>query len=709
MSGPDAALLDLFREETAERLDRIVEGLLAAEAGGAHAEQVDALFRDVHSIKGNAGMVGFDEARAIAHAMEDLLDRSRERGELALSLVEPLLQASDAIRRAVEGEHGVAAPAIARLSVHDEGPQTPREASVAGGAPVAGGASPTAGASANGDASTTGPAPAAAGGSLRVAAEKVDTLLDAVGEASLHHRRIEHLVGDDSRSAGNEALDEELDRGQRLLGDLQDAVLQMRTLPLASIAGRFPRAVRDLAVHEGKEVELVLEGTETQLDRTILDGISETISHLLSNAVVHGLEPAAEREQAGKPARGRVELRAEQRGGMVAIEVSDDGRGVRDEVLREASRRGSLVDVLAEAGFSTAERVTEAAGRGVGLDAVKTSVEALGGSLEVVSRPGSGTRATLLLPLTLALLRVLLVERDGYPFGIPLGSVIEALPVEHSTALGGRTVLELRGRSVALTDLAQSLGAAGAPLGPRAPAIVVAAGGERAALLVDGVLGEQEVVVKSLGLLAWVPGYLGAAVLGDGRVALVLDPAHVIRRAALGRSAPPAARNAPTLDAGTQNAAVPKGSGGVNGSVGANERPSANGGAAANGASRRSRVLVVDDQITVRELQRSILETAGYEVGTARDGREALDALTGDAVVDLVVTDLQMPNLDGIGLLEAIRADPERAELPVVVLTSMGDEADRRKGAQAGADAYLVKRDFDQRALLDTVARLIGE
>ena len=690
MSGPDAALLDLFREETAERLDRIVEGLLAAEAGGARAQQVDALFRDVHSIKGNAGMVGFDEARAIAHAMEDLLDRSRERGELAPVLVEPLLQASDAIRRSVDGEQGVAAPAIARLSVHDGEEAWPAAAPPDAPEPAAAPSSSPAG-----------------GGSLRVAAEKVDTLLDAVGEASLHHRRIEHLVGDGPEGGGNEALEEELDRGQRLLGDLQDAVLQMRTLPLDSIAGRFPRAVRDLAQSEGKEVELALEGTETQLDRTILDGISETISHLLSNAVVHGIEPAAQRQQAGKPTRGRVELRAEQRGGMVAIEVSDDGRGVPEEVLREASRRGSLVDVLAEAGFSTAERVTEAAGRGVGLDAVKTSVEALGGSLEVVSRPGAGTRATLLLPLTLALLRVLLVERDGYPFGIPLGSVIEALPVEHSAALGGRTMLELRGRSITLSDLAESLGASGAPLGARAPAIVVAAGGERAAVLVDGVLGEQEVVVKSLGLLAGVSGYLGAAVLGDGRVALVLDPAHVIRRAALARAAPPPLPPDPEAPEADARAAI---TGAANGSIVAHgSAVAANGSAAANGAARRSRVLVVDDQITVRELQRSILETAGYEVGTARDGREALDALKADAVVDLVVTDLQMPNLDGIGLLEAIRADPERAELPVVVLTSMGDEADRRRGAQAGADAYLVKRDFDQRALLDTVARLIGE
>jgi two-component system chemotaxis sensor kinase CheA len=503
---------------------------------------------------------------------------------------------------------------------------------------------------------------------MRVASEKVDRLLDVVGETVLHHRRLEHIV-EDEQARGRESVEEELGRGDVLLDELQDSVIRMRTLPLSSITGPFPRAVRDLAAEQGKDVELAIAGAETQLDRVILDGISETITHVLRNAVSHGIEPPDEREQAGKPRRGRIELFAEQRGGMVAIEVADDGRGVAPELLERAREAGSLTDVLAAPGFSTAGEVTDVSGRGVGLDAVKSHVESLGGSLEIASEPGAGTNFVVLLPLTLALLHVLLVERGGRPFAIPLGAVQEAITVTESTSLAGRTALELRGSSVPLADLAELMGAAAPDLAASPPAVVVASSQNRAAAMCDTLLGEQEVVIKTLGLLAGVPGYLGAAILGDGRIAPVLDPAFLARARPRGRTAvAPAA---------------------------ASERGAA-------------RVLVVDDQFTVRELQRSILEAAGYEVVTARDGREALEVVRRDEGIELVVTDIQMPELDGFGLLEAIRGDEARGSLPVVVITSMGDEEHRRRGAELGADAYIVKEDFDQQALLETVRRLVG-
>jgi two-component system, chemotaxis family, sensor kinase CheA len=423
MTEPDAALLQIFQEETAERLDRIVDSLLMVEGGAASADAVDALFRDVHSIKGNAGMVGFEEARAIAHAMEDLLEDARRRGQLAPDLVDPLLRATDAVRRSVAGESGAADGILSELR--------PGPASNGDAAEGAEAAAPN-------PVTEVSPERAA---SIRVSAEKVDSLLDAVGETALNRRRVAHLMSAE-RDGPNGPLAEEMDTGERLLDELQEAVLQMRTLPLTSITGRFPRAVRDLAQREGKQVELVMSGTGTQLDRVILDGISETITHLLSNAVIHGIEPPEERVGAGKASGGRLELRAEQRGGMVAIEVADDGRGVSEDLLRRAAG-GSLVDVLAEAGFSTAAEVSDAAGRGVGLDAVKTHVEGLGGSLEMASEPGVGTTFVLLLPLTLALLRVLLVERGGQAFGIALSSVSEALSVDARTSLGGRPALEL--------------------------------------------------------------------------------------------------------------------------------------------------------------------------------------------------------------------------------------------------------------------------
>jgi two-component system chemotaxis sensor kinase CheA len=427
-----------------------------------------------------------------------------------------------------------------------------------------------------------------------------------------------------------------------------------------------------MAAAEGKDVELVLIGADTELDRVILESLSEPLVHILRNAVAHGIEKPADRKRAKKPKRGRVELRAEQRGGLVEITIADDGRGVSPETAEAARREGSLAEVLARAGFSTADEVSSLAGRGVGLDAVKTHVESFGGSLEVHSEPGSGTEVVLLLPLALALLEVLLFERGGAVFGLPLATVEEAIAVGDTLSLEGRPSLELRGRSIPLHDLAVLVGASAPPLPPRAPALVVAAGGRRIAAACDVLLGEEELVVKPLGpLLRNVEGYLGAAILGDGRIALLLDAGS------LTRGTPRAARPAVVAADLPQEPGAPK-------------------------------VLVVEDSFTVRELQRSILEAAGYRVATARDGRDALDVLDRDEDIGLVLTDLEMPEMDGLELTAVIRADPTRASLPIVIVTSRGSDDDRRRGIEAGADAYMAKGSFDQSALLEAVERLVG-
>jgi two-component system, chemotaxis family, sensor kinase CheA len=507
---------------------------------------------------------------------------------------------------------------------------------------------------------------------VRVPAEKLDVLLDLVGETVLHRQRLGHLVAS-ADSAQHEELSDELDLGDRLLGALQDAAIQTRTLPFGSITGPFPRAIRDIANAEGKEVELVVQGTETELDRVILEGISEPLVHMLRNAVAHGIETPAERLAAGKETRGRVVLAAEQRGGLVAVIVSDDGRGVSPELLAQAAREGSLVDLLARPGFSTRTEVSDLAGRGVGFDVVKAHVESFGGSLQIESEPGAGMSVTLLLPLTLALLDVLLVERGSHVFGVPLASVQEAVAVTETLSLTGRTSLELRGTSIPFGDLAELLGADAPPLPPRAPAIVVAAGGRRVALACDRLIGESEVVVKALGpLLGSVSGYLGAAILGDGRVALLLDPASAT-------SSSPRARPSEAVTA-----------------------------ADAEQSAART-LLVVEDSFMVRELQRSILEAAGYRVVTAKHGVDALEQLAAHSEIDLVVTDVDMPEMDGLTLTAAIRASAEWQALPIVIVTSRHNDEDRRRGVEAGADAYMVKDSFDQHALLDTVARLVGE
>jgi two-component system chemotaxis sensor kinase CheA len=393
--------------------------------------------------------------------------------------------------------------------------------------------------------------------------------------------------------------------------------------------------------------------------------------HLVRNAVFHGIEPAEEREARGKPRSGTIRIDAEQRGGLVALTCSDDGRGVSEALLARVPPGGSLADLLAAPGFSTAGGVSDLAGRGVGLDAVKHHVEGLGGLLEVSSAPGAGTAVTLLVPLTLAVVTVLLFERGAQVFGVPLSGVDRAVRGAETHQLHGRRALELDGVTMPLGDLADSIGMEAPALRDDCPVVIVASGARRAAVECDRLLGDREIVVKSLGpLLASAAGYLGAAILDDGAIALLLDPAHLVRAAA---RAPQARR------------------------------------AADHSVSRPSpKILVVDDQFTVRELERTILEAAGYRVRTAQDGRAALVLLDQEPDIECVVSDVEMPRMDGLDLLEAIRARPEHSALPVIIVSASESDEALERGADAGADAWVVKSEFEQEALLETVGRLIG-
>ncbi|HVU76780.1 MAG TPA: response regulator [Gaiellaceae bacterium] len=650
MTDVPQEFLALFRDEANGRLDNMVDALLALEAGRAGPEAVEALFRDAHTIKGGAGMLGLAEMQTLAHAVEDVLDGAREAGEFPLDLADMLLRSIDALRMQLAGDAGGVTDLFAELEERRRSllTETPAEEPVK---------------------LEREAAPPGRRAAIRVPAEKIDRLLDLVGESVLHRRRLEHVLADETE----QSVSDELDLGERLLTELKDAAIGMRTLPLSSITGPMPRAVRDMALAEGKQAELRIVGLDTELDRVILESLADPLVHLLRNAVAHGIEAPEERERAGKPVTGLIELRALQKGGSVEVVVADDGRGVSPETLAEGARVGSLAEVLAAAGFSTAEEVTGLSGRGVGLDAVKRHVESFGGSLEVRSEPGQGTAVVLLLPLALALIEALLIERGGQTFGIPLASIEEVVIADDRLSLEGRPALNLREQAVPLIDLADLIGASANALPPHSPAIIISTAGRRIATLCDRLLGQDEVVVKPLGplLISLHHRYLGAAILGDGRIALLLDPGSLVRAQSLPRARPEAPRQQPVAMLG------PK-------------------------------VLVVEDSFTVRELQRSILEAAGYRVETARDGREGLDRLLADDEIELVLTDIEMPEMDGFELTRAIRANPERGSTPIVVLTSRNDEHDRRRGLEAGADAYMVKRSFDQHTLLDTVERLVG-
>jgi len=721
MTDPDIELREAFHEDVTHRLDEMEAALLAIEAGDPGTGMIDSLFRNVHTIKGTAGMVNMTDMATVAHAVEDILAVVREEGKFPPGLVDPLLHATGALRARINGAEMPVDPLLDELAVGLTALRQPRSVSPVGepagpaartGATGVTGVAETGTVAGNPDSpqiprsqpspeqlpgsgaveipawglpapgpglpiapvrplppsavsSGTGSSPVPEQRSVRVDPVKLDHLLDLIGEVVQDGRRITHALGPEADLP--EELSATLGSGARTLEQLRESAIRMRTLPLAAIAGPLPRAVRDFARAVGKDVTFTVAGADTELDRLILESLAEPLTHLLRNAVAHGIEPAADRERAGKTPSGHIELRAVSRGSLVEIVVADDGRGVSAEVADRALREGSLADLLASAGYSTAGQVSHLSGRGVGLDAVKSYAHSMGGALEIRSQPGRGMEVILLLPLALAMMNVLLFERGEAVFGVPLAVVDEVVEVPRPTTVGGRPSLTVRGRPLPAADVALLLGAHAPPLRTRPHALIVAVLGRRMAVLCDALVGEEEVLVKPLGPLLAGAGYLGAAVLGDGRIALLPEPA-VLARGRYDAVAPVEPVHPP---------GPPK-------------------------------ILVAEDSYTVRQLQRSILETAGYQVVTARDGREALRIISQDAGIAMVISDLEMPGLDGLGLTRAIRGDPARAALPVVIVTSLGSEEDQRKGIEAGADAYMAKHNFDQQALLATVERLIG-
>ncbi|MDF2744914.1 MAG: response regulator, partial [Actinomycetia bacterium] len=541
---------------------------------------------------------------------------------------------------------------------------------------------------------------------VRLRVERLDDLVRLVGEASAAARRVGRLVTD---QLGLEPAGiPELHELTRILDGLQERTLQARMVPFGTIAEPLRRAGRDLARSLGKAVELELRGQETELDRGVLEQVADPLLHLVRNAIDHGIEPPEERLAAGKPRYGTVRVHATQLGSEVVVTVADDGRGIDlARVRQRAGEAGDALDGVGDdeaiyaifrSGLSTAPAVSEVSGRGVGLDVVRASLTSVRGRVEVHSEPGSGSEFRLSVPITLAVLPCLLVETAGRRFGIPMHSVVSAEAAGWSEDhVEGQVVIRARDTILPVSDLAAILGvSAGQGEAPASdsPAVVLASMTRRHAFRVDALLGQRNLVVKDLGrLLPRLALLAGASLEPDGSILLVLDVSGLVDRARWARSAAGSGRSG--------DGSGP--SGGAGHAVGGASRASAALPSPAGPAS----VLVVDDTAVVRELERSILEGAGYRVRTAADGRLALVALA-DTPADLVVTDVEMPNCDGLELTRAIRAEPGLAGLPVVVVTSRSSEADRRLAMEAGADAYLVKGDLDQRTLLEVVGRLLG-
>ena len=572
---------------------------------------------------------------------------------------------------------------------------------------------------------------------LRVTAENLNRLLGLAGESlvesrwlrpygvsvsrlkRLHHDlagTIEQLRDRISAGASGERLKESLIEAQRRLAlcrehlgsrldeldtydrrstnlaqRLYGEALAVRMRPFADGVKGFPRMVRDIARSLGKEVHFEILGEDTQVDRDVLEKLEAPLGHLLRNAIDHGIEQPEVRLASGKPATGTITLEARHQAGVLLVAVIDDGRGANPELVRSAVVRKKLVaaetaprlsesellEFLFLPGFTMKDTVTEISGRGVGLDVVQSMVKAVRGSVRVASAPGRGMKFQLQLPLTLSVVRALLVTVAGEPYAIPLGFITRTLrlPENEIASTEGRQHFAFDGRRVGLVTAHQVLGRPGAPRGTTLPVVVLGEPERRYGVVVDAFIGERELVVQPLDpRLGKVKDISAGSLMEDGSPVLIIDVDDLVRSVEK-------AAAAGTLGAVHTTAAEAK--------VGS------------------KRVLVVDDSLTVRELERKLLETRGYTVEIAVDGMDGWNAVrTGS--FDLVISDVDMPRMDGIELTKLIKQDPKLRALPVMIVSYKDREEDRRRGMDAGADYYLTKGSFHDDTMLNAVRDLIG-
>ncbi len=780
-------ILTYFAPEATEHLEIMTAALLALEREGRSEEHLGAVLRAAHTLKGAAYTVGCVPVGDVAHQLEDLLVAVRER-RLAFTpaVVETMLAGVDALKLVLqragaasadveEGLEHIIDDVRALMSSPDTTPAAVGEPAAAALAPAA---------PALERAPLFGPsvgarpwppplrpvherAPEEGGPSIRVNLDRLDSLMNLVGELMIARSRLElrltelDRVGDQllfsrsrmaralrdfegkhhdprlptrradriapldelfaelefdryddfnilARSLGEvsadvgevkaqhaalvRAIKDDVAQIQRLTVALRKEVTRSRMVPIGRLFPRFARQVKEAARAAGKTVAFEVHGGSVEVDNTTVEQMADSLLHLVQNAISHGIEPEDERVAGGKPAQGTVALRAHQHGGFIVVEIEDDGRGMDPELLtRQAVERGLLGPDEAQAltrpealnlvfvpGFSTVSLVTRASGRGVGLDVVRTNVTRLNGEIEVDTEAAVRTRFTIKLPLTLAIADALLVRVGSEVLAVPLTTVgvMRLLGPADVQRSGDREVAIIDGQSVDLFRLGRVLGLAEPEPTARIPVVVLRSGGKPFAIAVDELLGKEEIVIKSLGgFLEGVGPWAGATISGEGRVILLLDPSRLLelaRRRAVTR--------VPELEAG----GLP---------------------ATARREEAWRRVLLVDDSISVRRFVGQMLEKAGFQVFTAVDGQDALERLT-EISVEVIVTDLEMPRVNGYALIEDLRRRPGTREVPIVVLTTRAGEKHQDLARRLGIEHYVTKPVDEQVfvALIDSIA-----
>ena len=738
-----------FQVEAAEHLQAISAGILELEKKPASERLpvlIESVYREVHSLKGAARVVNMPGIEALCQAMESVFSRWKQGRALPPTEVFDVLyqgvdQCSQMLSHADAAAPGQISELVRRIAALPDSPaaDAPRADRDAARSVQQAPAAP-----AEEDKGLT------AADTVRIAVSKLDALLTGAeellsvklttGQRAAHLRetmacfeswkrewgRLQPAVGAIRQKTGHpaQAADPDLDGVMNFLAWNQDTIKaweerlrgltrtaeqdyrvagalvgnllaeskDLLMLPCASALGGLPKLVRDLCRDQGKKADLIVRGAEVEIDKRILEAMKDPLMHLARNCVDHGIELPSQRERNHKPARAAITLAIAQcDSGKVEIVVSDDGGGIDTaEVKRAAVRNGVLsaaaaekltererLDLVFESGVSTRHAVSEISGRGLGLAIVRQKTEELGGRVSVATVRGKGTTFRVLLPLALATFRGILVESGGQMFVLPVANLERVARVRFAEirTVENREAVTLADRVLSLARLDSILGLPRV-VNPGATAtdvVVLSAGDQQLALAVDAVLREEEVLAKKLGSpLSRVRNIAGATVLGAGAPVPILSATDLMKSALIARAPQPPA------------------------------------GAVAKAAvtSRRS-VLVVEDSMTARMLLKGILESAGYQVRTAVDGFDAWMALS-EHMVDLVVSDVDMPRMNGLALTARIRGDKKMNGLPVVLVTALASAEDRARGVDVGAYAYIVKSTFDQSNLLGVVKRLIG-
>jgi len=752
----DFSMFELFRIEADNQTKILTSGLLVLERDNHAAGQTEALMRAAHSLKGAARIIDLNAAVRISHAMEDcfvaaqkdkiLLDQKQI--DLLLSGVDLLLEIAQTpeseLTRWESGQKKrvdsfvAAAAQLLEVKIPDGLTETSPTVPVK---PIK--APPEILLNKEGT-----PAKSATDSStqretdrvLRVTADNLNRLLGLAGESLVESRhlnsftesllRLKRHHGDltrmldaccstfSSKAASAETLERLRDmqhkvmecrqfltdrlaememfdrRSVNLSHRLYEEALACRMRPFADGIHGFPRMVRDVSRSLAKEVKLEVSGEMTQVDRDVLEKLEAPLTHLLRNAVDHGIESPEQRAQAGKPALSLVRLEARHLAGMLQVIVSDDGRGIDPETLRTAivqknftttelaakMSNAELIEFLFLPRFTLKESVTEISGRGVGLDVVRNMVKQLRGTVSISSQVGKGTRFILQLPLTLSVARMLLVEIDLEPYAFPLPYITRTLKLSPTTIemLEGRQHFKFDGQHIGLITSHQILGRPKAkPTNDDLSVIVVEDNDLFYGVVVDRFLGERELVVHALDpRLGKIKNISAGALMEDGSPLLIIDVEDLIR--SIGQI-------------------ITRGSFNTIQEIDPTTAPQ-----------KKKRILIVEDSLTVRELERKLLDNAGYEVEISVNGMDGWNAVrTGN--FDLVISDVDMPRMDGIELVKHIRNDARIKSLPVIIVSYKDREEDRRRGLEAGADYYMAKENFQPAALRDAVRDMIGD